>query len=213
MGEVEPVIEEKKTTPPKRFTYDTLLGAMNSIYLYVENPEIRDCLKELDGIGTAATQENILALLFERGYLEKRKKQVFSTPMGRALIDILSAGEKSRAFTTTTTPDLTALWERDMTRIEKGELSLEAFIDEVAAMVGETVREPLRVPEMLDIPRKKKCPSEDCGGYLNRKSGAFGPFFHCPECKRGFSEREGEPVLPKSGRPALMENRKPGGAR
>jgi DNA topoisomerase IA len=76
-GEAEPAIEEKKTAPPKRFTYDTLLGAMNNIYLYVQEPAIRKQLKELGGIGTAATQESILALLFERGYIEKRKTDFF----------------------------------------------------------------------------------------------------------------------------------------
>jgi DNA topoisomerase-3 len=190
-GYVEPVVEEKKTTTPKRFTYDTLLGAMNGIHIYVQDPEIRKRLKELDGIGTAATQENILALLFDRGYIEKKKKQVFSTPTGRVLIDLLNAGGKSMAFAV---PDLTALWEQKITQIEKGELSLETFVSEVAGMVEEIVREPLRVPEITGFPRKKKCLMEDCGGYLNRKTGTYGPFYACPICKHVFRERDGEPV-------------------
>jgi DNA topoisomerase-3 len=194
-GNIAPRVEEKKTTPPKRFTYDTLLGAMNSIYLYVQDPEIRKLLKELDGIGTAATQENILTLLFERGYIEKKKKQIFSTPTGRALIDLLSAGTKSIMFVT---PDLTALWEQKMTRIEKGELPVDAFVSEVAGMVGEIVREPLCIPEIPELPRKKKCLAEGCDGYLNRKIGAYGPFYACPVCKHVFREHDGEPV---AGRP------------
>jgi DNA topoisomerase-3 len=194
-GYVEPFTEEKKTTPPKRFTYDTLLGAMNSIHLYVADPEIRKRLKELDGIGTAATQEHILALLFERGYIEKKKKQIYSTPTGRALIDLLAADAKSAAFVT---PDLTALWEQKMTRIEEDDLSLEAFVSEVAGMVGDIVREPLRIPEIPELPRKKKCLAEGCGGYLNRKIGTYGPFYACPVCKHVFRERDGEPIV---GRP------------
>jgi DNA topoisomerase-3 len=189
-GEVEPSVEEKKTTPPKRFTYDTLLGAMNSIHLYVQDPKIRRQLRELDGIGTSATQENIITLLFERSYIEKRKKQVFSTPTGRALIDLLNAG-KSAMFVA---PDLTALWEQEMTRIEKGELSLETFVAEVGAMVGEIVREPLNVPEISGLPMKKQCLTEGCDGHLIRKTGAFGPFFACPVCKRVFRDRDGEPA-------------------
>jgi DNA topoisomerase-3 len=192
-GEAEPVIEEKKTAPPKRFTYDTLLGAMNSIHLYVENPAIRKQLKELDGIGTAATQEGILALLFERGYVEKRKKQIFSTPAGRSLIALLSAG-KSAIFVT---PDLTALWEREITRIENGELSQEAFVAEVGAMVREIVKEPLdlgKIQEISELPRKKRCLTEGCGGYLVKKTGVYGPFFFCPACNRVFRERVGEPA-------------------
>ena len=207
IGEVEPFIEEKKTIPPKRFTYDTLLGAMNSIHLYVENPEIRKQLKELDGIGTAATQENILALLFDRGYIEKRKKsggpaQIFSTPTGRALIDLLSAGGKSAAFVT---PDLTAIWECDMTRIEKGELSLESFVGEVAKMVSEIVREPLSVPEISELPRKKKRQSEslieadcplECGKKARQYEGKYGVFWKCT-CSPDviFKDVDGVPAL------------------
>jgi DNA topoisomerase-3 len=191
-GEAEPSVEEKKTTPPKRFTYGALLGAMNAIHLYVQDPAIRKRLRELDGIGTAATQEGIVAHLFERGYLEKRKKQVVSTPLGRALIELLSAG-KGAAFVT---PDLTALWEQKMTRIEHGELSLEAFVEEVGKMVGEIVREPLQVPEISGVSRKKRCLTEGCGGYLDRKTGAYGPFFSCPACGRIFRERGGEPAAP-----------------
>jgi DNA topoisomerase-3 len=194
-GPVIPCVEEKMTTPPKRFTYDALIGAMNSVYLYVEDPEIRKQLKELDGIGTSATQEHIVSLLFERGYIEKRKKgrgsaQIFSTPAGQTLIDILNAGKAAMLVK----PELTALWERKMTRIEKGELELEAFVSEVAAMVGDIVREPLCIPEIPELPRKKKCLTEGCGGYLVRKTGAYGPFFFCPACKHVFRERDGEPA-------------------
>ena len=196
-GEAEPTVEEKKTTPPKRFTYDTLLGAMNSIHLYVQDPAIRKQLKELDGIGTAATQESILALLFERGYIEKRKKQVFSTPIGRALIDLLSAG-KSAMFVT---PDLTALWEQEMTRIENGERSQKIFVAEVGAMVEEIVKEPLdltKIQEISGLASKKKCLTEGCEGFLSRKTGTYGAFFHCPICKHIFHERNGEPVAAKA---------------
>jgi DNA topoisomerase-3 len=195
-GEAEPLIEEKKTTSPKRFTYDTLLGAMNSIHLYVQDPQIRKQLKDLDGIGTAATQANILALLFERGYIEKMKKQIFSTPLGNTLIDLLSAG-KSAMFVT---PDLTALWEQEMARIENGEIFHEIFVGEVGAMVGEIVKEPLNVPEMCEFPKRKKCLTEGCDGYLNRRKymnrriGAGDFYFSCPVCKHVFYERDGELV-------------------
>jgi DNA topoisomerase-3 len=196
-GEVEPLIEEKKTTPPKRFIYETLLGAMNSIHIYVQDPEIRKQLKELDGIGTAATQAGILALLFDREYFEKPKKAVVSTLKGRALIDLLSAG-KSAVFVT---PDLTALWEQEMTRIEKGELSQEKFVSEVGTMVGEIVKEPLdltKIQGISGLPKKKRCVTEGCDGYLSQKIGSYGPFFFCPSCKHVFRERDGEPVQRKA---------------
>jgi DNA topoisomerase-3 len=196
-GVVIPRVEERMTTPPKRFTYDTLIAAMNSVHLYVEDPEIRKQLKELDGIGTSATQEHIVNLLFERGYIEKRKKgrgpaQIFSTPAGQTLIDILNAGKAAMLVK----PELTALWEQKMTRIEKGELKLDAFVSEVAEMVREIVKAPLVIPEISGLTRRnrKKCLTEGCDGYLVKKTGAYGPFFFCSICKHIFRERDGEPA-------------------
>jgi DNA topoisomerase-3 len=106
-GIIHPALTEKMTFPPKPYTYHSLLAAMNSIYKFVKDPEARAKLKEVQGIGTEATQEGVLSILFERGYLEKRKKQVFSTTLGKSLIRILS-GEKTSALPR---PDMTALWE------------------------------------------------------------------------------------------------------
>ena len=54
---------EKKTKAPTNFTEATLLQAMNEVYRYVKDSEIRKILKETDGIGTAATQATIKMLL------------------------------------------------------------------------------------------------------------------------------------------------------
>jgi DNA topoisomerase-3 len=194
-GPVIPRVEEKMTTPPKRFTYDALIAAMNSVYLYVEDPEIRKQLKELDGIGTSATQEHIVSLLFQRGYIEKRKKgrgsaQIFSTPAGQTLIDILNAGKAAMLVK----PELTALWEQKMTRIEKGELELDAFVSEVTAMVEDIVKAPLVIPDISGLPRRKKCLEKGCDGYLRHISKEKSSFFSCPVCKRTFKDQGGEPV-------------------
>ena len=194
-GAVIPRVEEKMTTPPKRFTYDGLITAMNSIYLYVKDPEIRKQLKELDGIGTSATQESVVGLLFERGYIEKRKKgraptQLYSTPAGQTLIDLLSAGKGAALVK----PDLTAIWERKMTQIEKGELELNAFVSEVAAMVREIVEAPLIVPEISGATRRRKCLTEGCEGYLRHIAKNKDSFFACSVCGSTFTDRCGEPI-------------------
>jgi transposase-like protein len=92
---------------------------------------------------------------------------------------------------------LTALWEQELTRIEAKELSQESFIAEVGAMVGEIVKEPLnltKIEEISGLPKKKQCLTEDCDGFLIRKTGTYGPFYACPVCKHIFRERDGEPV-------------------
>jgi DNA topoisomerase-3 len=161
----------------------------------VEAPEIRKQLKELDGIGTSATQESIVGLLFERGYIEKglepkRRKQIFSTPTGQSLIDLLNAGKGAVLVK----PELTALWEQKMTRIEKGELELDAFVSEVAAMVEEIVKVPMAIPEISGAARMKKCLTENCSGYLRHISKGKDSFFACPICGRTFKDHDGEPV-------------------
>ena len=54
------ILLEKQTKAPARFTEATLLKAMNEVYRYVQDSEIKKILKETDGIGTAATQATIL---------------------------------------------------------------------------------------------------------------------------------------------------------
>ena len=193
-GQVTPSVEEKKTTPPKRFTYDGLLDAMNSIHRFVQDPEIKKQLKDLDGIGTPATQESIIKLLFDRQFIEKRKKQIYSTAAGQALIDLLSAGTSAILVK----PDMTALWEREMTQIEQGNLDLDAFVREVASMLGNMTGTPLDVPEISGLKRRKHCLVEGCTGYLRNVKGKNGDFLSCPVCKATFSkDANGDPIPKK----------------
>ena len=122
-------------------------------------------------------------LLFDRQFLEKKKKQIFSTTMGKALIDLLS--ESAAALVE---PDLTALWEQKMSQIDRGELQLEFFIQEVARMIGEMVQKPLAVPEIEGLKRRARCLAEGCSGYLRRIKGKNGLFLACPVCKATFSQ-------------------------
>ena len=65
---------ENKTKAPARFSEATLLKAMNEVYLYVQDSEIKKILKETDGIGTAATQARIIKEFIDGGMLIKKKK-------------------------------------------------------------------------------------------------------------------------------------------
>jgi DNA topoisomerase-3 len=138
-GVVRASLEERTTRPPKPYTYHSLLAAMNGVHAYVKDPQIKAKLRELQGIGTEATQEGVLSTLFERGYVEKKKKQVVSTDLGRLLIDLLTGGGESKA-SVLVYPDMTAIWEQKMGDIENGGVSLESFVSEVAGMVREIWR-------------------------------------------------------------------------
>ena len=190
-GGVQATLDQKNTKSPAPYTYHALVKDMNSVHNYVEDAEIRAKLKEIKGIGTAATQETVIATLFARGYIEKKKKNLYPTELGKRLIQLLSAGKASVVVK----PDLTTLWEQKMSDIERGE-AFEPFIDEVADMVREIIAEPLEIP--TDIPgmkRLEKCLTADCGGFLRRieKKGKS-PFFACPVCRSTFNDVDGKPA-------------------
>jgi len=124
-------ISDKRTTPPKRFTESTLIEAMTGIARFVDDAKIKQLLRETDGIGTPATQAQIIETLFERRFIERQGRSVRSTAIGRALTDALPD--------VATVPDMTALWESAMRRISDGQLSLTSFTDAVTAQLGHLV--------------------------------------------------------------------------
>ena len=183
-GTGQTFLTEKITKPPKPYTYHLLLAAMNNIHMHVKDPDIRAKLKEIHGIGTEATQEGILSTLFNRGYLQKKKKQISSTALGKLLIRLLLDGKGSILVR----PDLTALWEVRMSEIEKENASLDDFVSEVAAMVRDIVSDKLNVPADIPGMERRKMPAGEiiealcplnCGKKARRFNGKYGPFWKC----------------------------------
>ncbi|MDL2264380.1 DNA topoisomerase III [Synergistaceae bacterium OttesenSCG-928-I11] len=190
-GDVKGSLEEKSTKPPKPYTYHGLIRDMNNVHTYVQDAAIRAKLKEIKGIGTPATQENVIATLFARGYIEKRKKNIYSTELGGNLIDILNGGKAAIIVK----PDLTALWEQRMSDIERG-APFEPFIGEVVGMVRGIISKPLAIPKNIPgMQYLEKCMSLDCDGFLRHISKPGRPkFFACPVCRSTFSDVDGKPV-------------------
>ena len=111
---------EKNTTPPPYFTDATLLAAMTGISRFVSSADIRKILKETDGLGTEATRAGIIELLFRRGFLNRKGKQIHATDAGRGLIKALP--EEA------TLPDMTAHWESTLNGISNRESSYADFM-------------------------------------------------------------------------------------
>ena len=193
-GDARGTLGEKRTKPPKAYTYHGLIRDMNNVHTYVQDAGIKAKLKEVGGIGTSATQESVISTLFARAYLEKKKKNIHPTEFGKHLISILSGGRAAVIVK----PNMTALWERKMSDIENGE-PLEPFIDEVADMVRGIISDRLVIPS--DIPGMRhleKCMKLDCDGFLRHisKPGKR-PFFSCPVCRSTFGDENGKPVPAK----------------
>ena len=125
---------DKNTSPPKPYTDATLLGAMTGISAHVTDTQLKKILRETDGLGTDATRAGIIELLFKRGYLRRQGKTIFSTPTGQALVKALPS--------VATHPDLTALWESQLSAIHDGTGSYQELMVPLQAqltlMVGES---------------------------------------------------------------------------
>ncbi len=111
---------EKNTTPPPYFTDATLLSAMTGISRFVSSADIRKVLKDTDGLGTEATRAGIIELLFRRGFLERKGKQIHATDAGTGLIKALP--EQA------TLPDMTAHWESTLNAISNRETGYADFM-------------------------------------------------------------------------------------
>ena len=124
-------LKEGKTTPPKRFTEDTLLQSMESAGAE-EMPED----VERKGIGTPATRAAIIEKLVQKGFVErkgdKKAKALVPTDKGRALAAVVPEQIQS--------PSMTAEWEEKLLSIEKGDYAPDDFMREIAGMVTDLVK-------------------------------------------------------------------------
>ena len=141
----EVVVTEKRTTAPKRFTEPSLIQAMIGIARYVTDPKIKQLLRETDGIGTPATQANIIETLFERRFVERRGRQIISTTVGRALVAALPDP--------TTRPDMTALWEASIRQIADGQAARRPFLSSVEEELRNLIARD-RPRARLEVPPK-----------------------------------------------------------
>ncbi|WP_440898064.1 DNA topoisomerase [Amphibacillus sp. Q70] len=130
-GEVFPVkatIKEGKTSPPKHFTDDTLLSAMENANNALDDTERK-------GIGTPATRAGILEKLIKTGLAErkgkKKTKHFIPTHKGISLITVLPEVIKSA--------QLTAEWEMQLKQIENEALTPNTFLNDISLMTKELV--------------------------------------------------------------------------
>ena len=196
----EVILAQKMTTPPARFTEASLLAAMNNVHRYVSDPEIKKILKDTDGIGTAATQANIIKELFESGQLAKVGKKVISTDTAKALIGALPED--------ITLPDMTALWELKFRQIAQGEKKLDEVVGSIGTNVSNLVaagkeKGGLAIPmtqQSESAETAKKTPANNvkkspggCGGSTPRASSSQSKATQtCPKCGKPMVRRTGK---------------------
>lgn len=109
-------ITEGKTKPPARFTEAALLAAM-----------------EKGGLGTVATRADIIDKLFNTFLMELKGKEIYLTSKGKQLLSLVPKELKK--------PELTADWERKLSRIAEGRMAKETFMTEIEAYTEDIVEE------------------------------------------------------------------------
>ena len=109
---------EHFTSPPKAFTEDTLLSAMEHA-----GQENYDENSEKKGLGTPATRAGTIEGLVKKGYAERKGKQIVATEKGVNLINVVPDEVKSA--------QLTSDWEMKLQQIENGEYSADRFMAEI----------------------------------------------------------------------------------
>lgn len=170
-------VTEGKTKPPAAYSEDTLLHAM-------ETAGGKDMPEDAErkGIGTPATRAAMIEKLVAGGFVERKKgrKTVSLVPVqaGVSLVTILPEQLQS--------PLLTAEWEHKLGRIERGELSSDAFLAEITQMVQTLVSEYQPVPgaEVLFPSGREivgQCPR--CGSDVTESKKGF--FCEKSDCKFG----------------------------
>ena len=162
---VQTKISEHFTTPPKHFTEDSLLSAMERAGAEDMGDDV-----ERKGLGTPATRADIIEKLVKDGFVKRDKKQMIPTEDGIKLITVLPDVVKS--------PKLTADWENALTLVAKGELAMDDFMADIENMVSELIH---TYHEVSDEQKKMfaqeqetlgTCPN--CGGQVVK--GKFGAY-------------------------------------
>ena len=123
-------LKEGQTTPPKSYTEDTLLSAMQAAGADSMPEGV-----ERQGIGTPATRAATIEKLVQKGFLErkgnKKTKVLLPTDKGKALITVMPEEIQS--------PEMTADWETKLLQIERGEMEPETFMTEIKEMISSLV--------------------------------------------------------------------------
>jgi DNA topoisomerase-3 len=121
-------IKEKFTTPPKHFTEDTLLKAMET----AGNEALeKDVEVERKGLGTPATRAGIIENLIYKGFIERDKKNLVATHKGISLVTIVADNFKSA--------ETTAKWEMELSDIAQGKSSKKDFLEGIESEIKEAI--------------------------------------------------------------------------
>ncbi|MCA0440095.1 MAG: DNA topoisomerase III [Proteobacteria bacterium] len=152
-----------KTKPPARYSEATLLGAMESAGKQIDDEELRSAMQE-KGLGTPATRAAIIEGLLTEKYMLREGRELIPTAKAFQLMTLLrglDVQELCRA-------ELTGEWEYKLAQMERGQLSREAFMQQIQAMTEKLVKKAKEY-DRDTIPgdyATLAAPCPNCGGVV-----------------------------------------------
>ena len=152
------------TEPPPRYTEATLVKAL-----------------EDKGIGRPSTYAPIISTIINRGYVERNKKQLVPTELGKIVNQFMISN-----FSDIVNVDFTAKMEENLDKVEEGSVDWKTLLKEFYDSFSETVKQAETISKIEMPVEVSDVVCEICGRNMVIKNGRFGRFLACPgfpECK------------------------------
>ncbi|MCY1196487.1 DNA topoisomerase-3 [Variovorax boronicumulans] len=160
-----------KTRPPARYSEATLLGAMEGAGKTIDDDELREAMQE-KGLGTPATRAATIEGLIAEKYMLREGRELIPTAKAFQLMTLLrglGVEELSKA-------ELTGEWEYKLAQMEKGALSRDAFMREIAEMTEHIVKKAKEY-DRDTVPgdyATLATPCPNCGGVVKENYRRYG---------------------------------------
>ena len=168
-------LNASSTRPPARYNEATLLSAMEGAGKMVDDEELKAAMAGR-GLGTPATRAQIIENLLGEQYLHREGRDLQPTAKAFSLMTLLNG----LGIASLTSPELTGEWEWKLARMERGEMSRSAFMQEISAMTQNIV-ERAKSYDSDTIPGdfgELSSPCPKCGGKIKETYKKF----QCQSC-------------------------------
>ena len=162
LEELDP--EQHFTKPPSRYTEASLVKAL-----------------EEKGIGRPSTYAPTMSTIISRGYVEKEKKSLKPTKLGKTVTELLS-----EYFPEVTDLEFTAQMEKRLDQVEEGGENWKELVSDFYFPFKERLDDAHENMEKVNVLEETDEICDKCGRPMVVKYGRYGKFLACtgyPDCK------------------------------
>jgi len=181
----------KETSPLKHYTDGTLISAMKSVHKLIDDPRLKARLKETSGLGTEATRAAMLEALIDKGYVDRKGRNLIATAKGAQLIGWLRKDDGTAIFAQAAT---TALQEDSLADIAIGRLTLDSFLESVkqsaTSLCAALLKASFIDPSTVIFSTCPACLGARCVPRISKAGNAY---HACTECQARFADDSGKP--------------------